>query len=190
LKPTTFKHQQAAASLPEVDVAVQAALKKHFPEALTIAKAHLENDKLGCDYWLECVGGKFIAVDIKARRRDYSLEGKPEILLETWSNIENNKPGWSRDRYKITDYVMWVWLDTKRTCLVDYRMLRSLLMRHWQDWEERYPTSTQITQTAHGCYSSRCVHISSRDLHREMYRHFAEPVAASTSHRSVGNVGT
>jgi hypothetical protein len=187
--PSEFGKQYRMASGREVDASVTSALKRHFPEALAVRRADPENDKIGVDYWIECTG-RFIAVDVKVRTKDYG-GNKPEIALETWSNWEARKPGWSRDLGKITDYVMWFWLDTKRTALFDYRMLRSLTMRHWEQWESQYQTATQITQTASGTYSSRCVFISSADLHAELFRFFAQPpVAVSTSHRSVGDVGT
>jgi hypothetical protein len=35
------------------------------------------------------------------------------MAAEIWANSGTRKPGWTPDQSKITDYVLFVWLDTK-----------------------------------------------------------------------------
>src|SRR5690242_12800083 len=88
MKRYGFEERMAVAEQSSVEMAVKRILKENFPEALSVRKSHLENDRLGVDYWMECWNGKHIAVDVKVRSQDYALQGKPEICLEICSNVD------------------------------------------------------------------------------------------------------
>jgi len=165
-----FAATKRASETDRVEALVRRVLAECFPDALGIHKAHSKNDMVGADYWIEMAHGRFIAVDCKVRAVDYATSGKPDLALETWANLEREKPGWTRDPGKLSDFILWLWTDTQRHCLVCYPMLRAVFSRRWQEWARRYRTARQKTQSESGAaYTSECLFISSRDLHRELF---------------------
>jgi hypothetical protein len=153
---------------------IRDVLLANIPGALNAHPAHVENDRNGTDWWIEHVAGHHLSVDCKVREEDwYAKRGEDDLALETWSVVEANVPGWTRNRHKRTDYVLWFWLDTGRWCLVPFAMLCRVFSDKWQEWSAEYKTSRQRTPRSNGtAYHSECVFVPRREVWAAIYRVF------------------
>jgi hypothetical protein len=152
-----FDEQQAISETQEAHALIITHLTQLFPAALTIRKAARGNDKLGADYWIEFPHGQFRSVDAKVRRENWRAKDRPEIALEIWSDIKKKKPGWTLDTDKISEYVLFVWLDTGRADLFDFRLLQAVTRANLSEWESARQQSEQVTASRRGKYTARCV---------------------------------
>ena len=147
-------------------------LMDNIPGALNVIKAHAKNDRTGVDWWVELPGARFLAVDAKVRQSDWAAAhpDQDDLALETWSVVEKHVPGWTRCEDKTCDYILWLWTDTGRFCLVPFRMLCKVFQHRWQDWSEKYRTAKQFTKQNGGGYHSECVFVDRREVWAEIYR--------------------
>lgn len=149
-----------------------------IPGAVSVRQANMADDRSGTDWWVSLSNGQDISVDLKARREDWAAHAvnpKDDLALETYSVIESDIPGWTRDPFKRTDYILWHWEDTGRWCLIPFRMLCRIFELNWQEWRRQFPTYRQRTiwRSGRGCYHSECVFVPRREVWRELYRHFS-----------------
>jgi hypothetical protein len=155
-------------------------LLSNIPGALNTYPAHEANDRNGTDWWVEREMGRWLSVDCKVREEDWSIKRTPkdDLALETWSVVEQNIPGWTRDSKKQTDYVLWLWKDTGRWCLVPFVMLCAVFQENWMDWKKQYQTDRQYTTRHNGAsYHSECVFVPRRVVWATIYRRFSgQPV--------------
>ena len=165
-KVSNFQRDLSASDATVTGEKLLARLHKQFPMALSIRRAPKENDMIGADYWIELRHGQFRSIDVKVRREDWSLRGKPEIALEIWSNVERQKPGWALDESKLTDYVLFYWLETDRSYLVDFRQLQVATRANLEKWNCAARSGKQKTAHATGYYSSQVVYVSVAELQR------------------------
>jgi hypothetical protein len=147
---------------------LQQFLLMHIPYAIRVERASISDDKSGTDYWVTDKFGHRHSVDLKARDHDF---GKDDYALETWSVIESQKIGWTRDPSKRTDYIFWYWIDTKRWALVPFLPLCSVFEKRWQEWRKKYKPYSQYTKTGKG-WHSECVFVPSRIVWGAMYTAF------------------
>lgn len=150
-------------------------LLENIPGALNAYPAHTENDRNGTDWWIEHITGRHLSIDCKVRESDWAAThpSEDDLALETWSVVEAEIPGWTRDIKKRTDYVLWFWLDTGRWCLVPFSMLCRVFGDKWQDWSGKYKTARQRTPRSNGqSYHSECVFVPRREIWAEIYRTF------------------
>src|SRR3990167_1888673 len=86
---------------------VETIILANLPGACSVTSSHKTNDRNGTDWWVEIQGGHHLSVDAKVREEDWAAKPAPQkaddLALETWSVIERNKVGWTRDRTKRTD---------------------------------------------------------------------------------------
>lgn len=150
---------------------VESILLANIPGAVSVHPAHESNDRKGTDWWVEMRSGAHVSVDAKVRAEDWLSRGKDDLALETWSVIEARKIGWTRDASKRADYILWLWKDTGRWCLVPFQMLCGVFARQWEGWIKDYQTSRQHTPD-HGGYHSECVFVPRRVLWAEIYKQF------------------
>ena len=163
-----FKAQLAASQTPEVDAMVRKVMFEMFAgELLAMYASHPENDRLGSDYILEFRGGKIEHLDVKVRTKDYYPKPNTPIEYQT-----GNKDGWAIDTSKITDWVLFLWLDTGRSSLHNGRMLRIVARKNQDKWKA---SCQQSTQQGDDGYSSSCLYLADRDLWAAEYMHFAYP---------------
>ena len=161
-----FKAQLAASQTPEVDAMVRRVMFEMFAgELLNMHMSHPENDKIGSDYILEFRGGKIEHLDVKLRTEDYFPE--PNTALETTTG---KKAGWTIDTSKISDWILFLWLPTKKSSLIHARQLRVVFKKHQDEWEK---SCQQSTQKGDDGYSSTCLFITDRDLRAAEYKHFS-----------------
>jgi hypothetical protein len=147
-------------------------LLAEIPGALNVHKAHETNDRSGTDWWVE-QNGRHLSVDAKVREEDW-LATHPkddDLALETWSVVEKKVIGWTRNERKRSDYILWLWKDTGRWCLVPFPMLCKVMQRHWELWTKRYKTKQQFTPE--GNYHSECVFVPRREVWAAIYRQYS-----------------
>lgn len=154
---------------------VEAILLMNIPGAVRAYKAGSQNDRDGTDWWVE-IPGRHLSVDCKVRKEDYAAKPDPyggdDLALETFSVVETDKIGWTRDPNKRTDYVLWLWLDTGRWCLISFPQLCAVFIENWQNWKAIHKTRKQNTTTSYGGYHSECVFVPRREVWAAMYKHF------------------
>jgi hypothetical protein len=147
-------------------------LVNNIPGAVNAMLAHPVNDRNGTDWWVEHASGKHLSVDCKIREKDWTTRMPPEddLALETWSVVERQVIGWTRNGEKRTDYILWLWLDTGRWCLMPFPMLCRVFSENWRAWIMRYKTSRQFTPDRG--YHSECVFVPRREVWAQIYRTF------------------
>jgi len=143
-------------------------LLQAFPGALGVHKSAVNNDLNGTDYWVEMSSGSHVSVDVKVRERDF---GQKDVALEVWSVVENKVEGWTRDPNKRTDYILWYWKDTKRSCLIPFQMLCGAFQDNWREWCDKYKTAKQYTDKGTG-YHSKCVFVPVQTVWCAIYRKY------------------
>lgn len=137
------------------DGGISKILRDRIPGCYDVVQADTDSDRSGTDYWaLREHGLPPLSIDVKVRRVDYSLQGKDDLALETWS-VVGSKPGWTRDASKRTDYILWYWVETSRFVLVSFPALCRVFQYYWQRWREQYPHFTQNS----GAWQSECVFV-------------------------------
>lgn len=140
-----------------------------FPNAVKVEKANITDDKNGTDYWVEVLSGDRVSVDVKVREKDY---GKEDVALETWSVIDR-RIGWTRDVKKRTDYILWVWISSRRWMLVPFPMLCHVFCESWETWCKNYKKSIQNTKNPDGSHwKSECVFVPKNVVWSAIYRIF------------------
>jgi hypothetical protein len=154
---------------------VESILLAAIPGAVAVHPAHESNDRRGTDFWVEHERGDHLSVDVKARSEDWAAKPEPQraddLALETWSVVESGKVGWTRDPSKRSDYVLWLWQDTGRWCLLPFPMLLAVFQEKWRAWGEQYGTHRQHTPQ-YGGYHSECVFVPRETVWEEIYRRY------------------
>jgi hypothetical protein len=183
-----FHQQMAVSEQPKVRALIERALRRRFPDLLAIHKAHVENDKRGIDYFLEFPNGRMETLDVKVRTKDFATRGDDcNVALETVANTTTKKPGWTLDADKLTDWVLFLWLDTERDDLVHFRQLRAALTANLETWLAARRASIQTTKTARGSYDAESLFVSSKDMWGGMYRLFSYVASAPETPQGASN---
>lgn len=162
---------------------VEDVLLGNIPGAVKVVRANVDDDKSGVDWWVEVLSfgeRKRVGVDAKVRNDDWASRGCDDLALETWS-VVNESPGWTRDPRKRTDYVLWLWKDTGRWCLVPFAMLCAVFCDRWVDWRRRYQTNRQRTRPGpkfQRGWESECVFVPRKVVWRAIYERFGGDLAA------------
>lgn len=153
---------------------IKAILLANIPGATYVRKASEDDDRNGTDYWVYHVRGEPYSVDVKARDEDWSAKNPQfdDLALETWSVIESQIVGWTRNEAKMTDYVLWFWKDTGRWCLVPFAMLCAVFQEMWEAWRSRFQTDQQFTPRFNGGYHSECVFVPRREVWAAIYKRY------------------
>jgi hypothetical protein len=134
---------------------VERILRDRIPGCVAVRRASVQEDRHGTDYWAVRIEPlRPLSVDLKARRTDWAPRGADDLALETWSVI-GERAGWTRDRSKQTDFILWYWDDTRRFCLVPFHALCRVFRSCWQEWSGTYRTERQDS----GGWQSECVFV-------------------------------
>ena len=146
-------------------------LLKNIPGAVRIEAATLDDDKHGTDWWVRRYSEYDLAVDCKVREEDWSVKPahirSDDLALEIWSIREQRIPGWTLRQDKRTDYVLWLWADTGRWCLVPFPMLCAVFHEHgrrWCDKDAGYKRATQTSSKGNSRWTSECVFVPRRTV--------------------------
>lgn len=180
----TFDDQLVMSQSERSNSDIRTILINTIPSAVQAMPSHKANDRSGVDWWVECMNGKFLGIDCKVRGEDWAA--KPEhlraddVALETWSVVESGIVGWTRDRNKQTDYILWLWTDTGRWMLIPFQMLLDVFCTNWQQWQKQYKTRQQKTPASghRQGYHSECVFVPRREIWAAIYRRFGGQVTA------------
>jgi hypothetical protein len=134
-------------------------LYAHIPGIERIAKAGIEDDIKGTDYWVYRKNiDKPLSVDVKARNLDpVKTYGSDDLALETWSIIEKQKIGWTLDTSKETDFILWFFHPTKRFVLLPFLQLLTVAQEHMTTWKHTYKVRNQSSDG--GTWHSQCVFV-------------------------------
>lgn len=152
-------------------------LRDNIPGAMRVNPANQCDDKQGTDWWVEMTNGDKLSVDCKVREEDWLKKGHDDLALETWSVKEKYIAGWTRCADKRTDYVLWLWKDTGRWCLIPFQMLCKVFGDKWQEWSKLYKVSEQFTPNYGHGYHSECVFVPRRAVWAEIYKRFGGAAA-------------
>ncbi len=171
MSASDFNTDLAMSDSPEVADSIEAACRAYFgKELLAVHKAHKTNDKLGVDFWLE-FSGKMEALDVKIRRFDYSLRGDSRTCcLELMSNIGTGKPGWSTDPSKLTDWILFHYLESGLSVIYSARQLRSAVNGQLPELRKFGKPAVQATKSGSSSYQSESLFVSHRELGAAIYR--------------------
>lgn len=148
---------------------IRSILLESIPGAQTVTRANRQDDKTGVDWWVKMASGASLAVDAKVREEDWASRGKDDLALETWSVVECEVVGWTRNPAKRTDYVLWLWKDTGRYCLIPFAPLCAVFSDNWQTWAQAYQTNKQHTPWNGNGYHSECVFVPRREVWKAIY---------------------
>jgi hypothetical protein len=166
-----FFNDLAMSDQPKVVDSIKLGCHEYWPELLNVHKAHVQNDKLGCDYWLEFPNCKQETLDVKVRKSDYSVHpSNPDdrtACLELLSNVDTGKVGWTLDADKRTDWVMFFYIDTGKAFFYNARQLRSAVAANLSYLKLTGKPSVQST----GNYKSTSLFVSHRELGKVIYLH-------------------
>ena len=154
---------------------VREILLTEVPGALAAHPAATENDRNGTDWWVEHASGRHLSIDCKVRDVDWRAThpAEDDLALESWSVTEAKKVGWTRDPAKRTDYILWLWLDTGRWCLVPFPMLCTVFVEHWERWRSQYKTRVQESNRGNSVWHSECIFVPRREVWAAIYRRFS-----------------
>lgn len=164
----------------------KAVLLHEIPSAIAVRRASDQEDRTGTDWWVDRQHNKPLSIDLKARGVDYSVRGEDDLALETWSVLEREVVGWTRDPAKGSDYILWFWKDTRRWCMIPFPMLCRVFGLRWEEWKGEYRTSTQRTRFGDYTYHSECVFVPREIVWAALIEEYSPPVSvvcASPSRR-------
>ncbi len=91
----------------------------------------MERQRKGIDKVIHFNSGYKITIDEKKRRKDYG-----DILLEIWSQYENNKRGWLY--YSQCDYIVYAVMPSKKVYLLPVLLLKKVWHDNGKQWQETY----------------------------------------------------
>lgn len=137
---------------------VREILTLRLPGCVDADPADEELDRTGVDWMAKLCSGKNVGVDVKTRKKDCKNFGNDDVALETWS-VVGSKVGWSRDKSKACDWVLWVWKDTGRFFLVPFLPLCYVFCKNWVECREIYEPRTQTTTRGGNSWKSECVFV-------------------------------
>ena len=167
-----FEERMTMSSGLSANTDVSRVLLEQIPGAVNATQAASVNDRQGVDWWVELSTARHLGIDAKVREEDWAPKGKDDLALETWSVVEKNVIGWTRDANKRCDYILWLWKDTGRFCLIPFPMLCRVFELNWSAWAHKYQLNQQYTKRQNGGYHSECVFVPRRDVWAEIYRVF------------------
>ena len=114
--------------------------RKVFPEYQSMSYNFGDNPQglvlqsQGVDRSVALSGGKVVLIEEKIRY----IPKRPDVLLERWSDVDHNVPGWIvKDLH--CDYIAYVWWEAKEGLLLPFQQLRMAWRRHGKEWMKRYP---------------------------------------------------
>lgn len=142
---------------------IRIILKEIFGQDKTILENSVNTDDKGIDFYIFSLETK-IKVDVKIRNR---CSYNKDVALEIWSNIEKQKPGWTLDDTKLTDYIVWIWQDNNYY-FVDFKKLKRIFKKYKEKWMNDYYSPTQCTTNHNYIYHSQCVFVPIREINEKL----------------------
>lgn len=163
---------------------VTTILLSAIPGATLVEKAQNMDDKRGIDYWVFRHDARPLAIDLKARSTDPTVDLPvpcDDLALERWSVIEQQKIGWTLDQSKETDYILWLFETTGRWVLLPFPMLCAVFAQHMIGWGQQYKSATQSSNG--GRWHSQCIFVPRLVVWRAMYEMYGGAPPTKRGHR-------
>ena len=139
-----------------------AILKKAFPNALSVLPYLVKENDKGIDYFVITHGESTKYVDVKTREKGVSqywnpsdrvdsngmFIKEPELTLEIWSNKERREPGWTLDKEKVTDYVLYTFdpSDCQNAYIFPFKSLQETFVENYSEWVKTYRVGECTTE--------------------------------------------
>lgn len=158
-----FEGRFAYADEPETQARVGEILVKDLG-ALNVERANERDDKAGVDFWAIFRNGTKRGIDIKRRGRDYG-----DFLVELVSRVEENKPGWTVDEGKLTDYVLILW--PRSHLLLPMHLLRTTSKRMGRKWLEWYGETQASSKSTSMKWQTKNVAVPMPRLFLDMFNY-------------------
>lgn len=185
----SFTDQVASSQDAETNSFIRQKLLDIVPGAIRVEKANLPDDKDGTDWWVHILRRPApLSFDCKVREEDCRKYNKDDLALETWAAMHpaldepvdnpqkfvGDKRGWTLDVSKRTDFVLWLWKDTKRWCVFPFIPLLHRFIKNQHVWTAEYgPPKRQYTpydpETGRGDYHSECIFVPRLVVWRSIY---------------------
>ena len=169
-------------SLEVVDRICQAQL----PGFLSASHGNEVEDRAGIDFVLAMESGSSLFLDLKLRDKDF---GKDDVALEIWSVVPlrddcaDGRPGWTWDKKKKTDYVLFYWRDTCRFFLVPFHPLHRVFRANFRNWiAASFKTARQTTTENGGTWQSECIFIPRELVVRGITKWFGGAICELAKH--------
>lgn len=155
-----FWEELEKSQTPEVDARVRKILPVIFAEKNCIVKEIIKNEvdgnDGGIDYRVIYNNSKVANIDIK--NRDWNFSATKDLTFELLSVVESNKIGWSLDRTKQTDLILWLYNDFYHICY--FPKLVKVFTANKNKWVDEFSQNirTQFTKS-YGGYKSKSIFI-------------------------------
>lgn len=139
-------------------------LKRIIFGCVSVEKTDVELDKTGIDYVATLRRGAKINIDAKTREAGasrYWQHGEPEIALEIWSKVPDERSdgvvGWTLKENSDVDYVLYTFQpeDSNRFYFLPFQLLRQAFARNFKTWCDTYHRKYQPNKT----YKSQAVFV-------------------------------
>lgn len=148
---------------------IEHILCNNIPAAIIATRAQVQEDKQGIDYWVYRGNNQRpLSVDVKRRQDDPIISfNADDLALEIWNVVETRKIGWTLDKNKKSDYILWFFVPTKRWVLIPFPMLSHVFEKNLEKWQGKYRTATQSSNGGH--WHSKCVFVPRLEIWRTIY---------------------
>lgn len=156
--PSSFEGELNASKGIVESCDVADILRLRIPGCLSVTPTDAEVDRSGVDWIATLQCRRSVGIDVKYRRKDCRAYGNDDLALETWS-VVGSKPGWTRDVTKACEWILWVWGDTGRFCMIPFLPLCCVFESNWHSWALRYGLRTQQTSRGATRWQSECVFV-------------------------------
>ena len=141
----------------EVSSAIFDHLLEITPKAVEIRRAAVHEDKHGTDYWIIRDDLPPLSIDIKHRSFCPIMKfNSDDICIETcsiytgseppWKDENRYKIGWTLDKNKRTDFVVFTWPHDKKTrfWILYFPWLCQAANLNWRKWAKQYKERSAI----------------------------------------------
>ena len=162
---------------------LMASLKRMVPNAVDIVKATDAEDRSGTDYWITRTHGlPAVSIDLKSRgfcpMQRFSSD---DACIETtsvyrgdgppWFDLSREKPGWTLDYRKRTDFVVYTWPNPEGTrfWIVPFVPLCAAARANWRKWAEKYGERSALNRS----YKTLSVYPPRAEIAQAMRRYMA-----------------
>lgn len=144
-----------------------------LPGCESVKPCNRAKDRGGADF-VASIGGELLNIDAKTRDSGCSRYWRsgPELAIEYWSACpeyknethQDNKPGWTFDPAKSTNYILYVWepQDSKDCYLVPIIELSKLASANRLKWADASRLTWQSTNR--GRWYSACSFVPAREI--------------------------
>jgi hypothetical protein len=116
--------------------------RRLFPDLVAAVRVDVDSkmQRQGIDRILHLKNGAVYRVDEKKRRRSKKT-GKlyNDLLLELYSDLDRQTPGWTIDEQKVCDFVAYALPPELQQCFfLPFPLLRMAFARHLESWRKQF----------------------------------------------------